>query len=264
MKTAWLVLAAVLLAACRGEPPDLRKGGKDGEKTKPAAQFEPAAPFQLSKDLGRHNQKPDATRNEVRIVFDPDSSAARDCREIVLIQALQIFVDGRPIRPGDYSKIDKLAGNPDPESWAIDDLPATAGVDETGTFIDSKAPPAAHGSKAGLKTPPGKTAKGLPLPAEEVDATLDDPPLAEGGDRGFRDAAHPNGYREVLWKFETCAYCNAGAEQGRYYGCIAWEHVRTADDAATKGRGRSRFTGQGAEPSPGFRAAYDRFKQRYP
>jgi hypothetical protein len=255
---AALVLA-LAIAGCRG---DEEPAPKPNPPAPPAEPFEPRPPFDFSKDRGRHNSNPEETANEVLITFDPAGAAGvGNCEEIVIIQTVQTLVDGKPVRPRDYSTrpSDLMA-----DGYSTDDLPATGGVDETGTHVDSKWLPSAHGSTPGRKTPAGTTAAGLPLPAEEADATLEDPPLAEGGDRGFRNAKNPNGYGKVLLRFESCAYCERGQDAGKFYGCLLWEHERSAEEAEKSAKGRSRFTGQADAPSDGFKDAYRRFRQRFP
>ena len=239
-------------------------GGQPAGGGTTPAEFEPSGPFRLSQDGGQHQTPPGTEPNEVKIVFNPDNSArCNACDEIVIIQTVQMFVDGQRIRPGQYSTgpLAQVA-----ETTTIPDQPGTPDTNEDGTFLDSPNAPATHGSTPGSKVPGYTTSTGISVPPTESDAELIDPPMAEGGDRGFRTPNNPNGYQTIVWKFESCAYCEGGLDAGNFYECITWEHTRTAADAAANPsrKGNSKLKGQDTEPTAGFREAYRKFKQEFP
>lgn len=247
------------------EKPDTNKGGissGDGDTKSPA--FKPTGPFKKSKDKGQHQDPPDKFSNEVKIVFSPgDSKKCKECEEIIILQTVQMFVDGKRIRSIDYSSKQSSVMA---DGWTIPDIPSTPNTNEDGTHLDAPDPPKSHASISGSKEPGYTTPSGIDVNPSKADATLIDPPLAEGGDKGFKSLGNPNGYKTILLKLESCAYCKRGADAGKFYECITWKHTRTAKDAAAKpsGKGQSKFTGQTKKPSKGFEKAYQKFKKKFP
>ncbi len=271
MKVPLLVVAALLLgtAHARGDDQDQEEGGQGNGTPPPAGGttttvFTPTGPYSRSKDEGEHQTPPGTLPNEVSIIFSPgDSTKCNACDSIVLIQTVQMFVDGQRIRPDNYSN---LVFSQVAETWTIPDQPGTPNTNENGTYLDSPGAPSTHGSTAGSKVPGHTTSSGIDVPLTNADATLIDPPMAEGGNRRFKSPGNPNGYQTVVWKFETCAFCERGADAGKFYECITWEHTRTAADAAANPskKGKSEFKGQSDAPTDGYKAAYQKFKQLYP
>ncbi len=214
----------------------------------------PVGPWSESRDRGRHDDSTPPPTNSVRLVFDPAAPGlAVACDEIIIIQTVQNWANGVPIRPDAYENtpVGRNAGERD-----IDDLANTA-VNEAGTYVDAPLgiPPA---SQPGSLNPAGV------LPNASTPSELEDGPEIGGGDFGFKSPGNPHGWDVITWLFESCAYCIRGPDTGKFYGCLTWNYTRTADDAANGRMGNAVITGQSAGPSDGYRRAFDAFRTQYP
>jgi hypothetical protein len=254
------VLLVVLLPACASRAPvfpvavPMGPWPLDAPPGKPAPHT-PTGPWEGSKDRGQYTEVTPRLTNSVRIVFDPANAGwPVSCEEIVIIQTVQNWANGVPIRPEAYENkpVGQNAGDRD-----IDDLPGTPDVNETGSYIDAPLgiPPS---SQPGSLSPNGALPN-VPTPAE-----LEDGPEIGGGDFKFKSPANPHGWDVITWLFESCAYCIRGDDTGKFFGCLKWNYTRTAEQAAKGEMGDAIFTGQRDKPSAGFRAAFDAFRGQYP
>ncbi len=183
--------------------------------------------------------------NRIDIVFDPDKSKkVNNCNKIVHVQAVQIFVDGKPVKVGSYSST--AFGFRDQFSLAngthVDAL-------ETETTPDyQQADAAGKGKKNGS---PAKKAK------------MSDAPGTSGGDKGFfHPTNNPSGIKKYNPKFETFAYCMEGSDCGTWYEGITWEYEKTWEDHRDGKKGVSKITDSCIDkPSKNLIDAFNKFNK---
>jgi hypothetical protein len=161
--------------------------------------------------------------------FDPmTSSPLPDCDRIVITQSIRMTADGTNIKPGSYYS-----------PWTCRD-PTTL---SDGTYLD-------HG-KCTYTTPypvdRGIGQAGRRNASGSAKATYGDAPRTEGGDKGFKSAANPNGWSTVTYYFRNYALCAKGNDCRPvlgpiWYDGIAWEYTKTAADHAAGSAGTATAT----------------------
>lgn len=249
IKRAWLTLFTLSLVTALSIAPTSKGGQNPLEGT----------PYEETQDMGAATPADATDTNRIDIVFDPEKSRkVTPCEKIVFIQAIQMFVDGNPVDPGDYNG-----------SWewrdltVINDLEETE-EDEQGTYIDSPAEdeidPYTNGDGEdrtkgydfgdfGSSNSECKEATWYDRP------TIIDDRFRPGGD----DAAAGNDWdaSEIRERFETCAFCAEGEDAGKFFECLLWEVKRTQEDMAGGRRGEAKVIGVSEHPSEGFKRALE-------
>jgi hypothetical protein len=178
------------------------------------------------------NNESTVSGNRIDIVFDPDKSCkVTKCDRIVHIQFIQIYVDGKLTKPGDFHSgfkyRDKVVTD---KGWWIDHL-------ATETTPDYQ-----QGNGDGKKN--GGSTKARIMDAPEADS-------ADGGTGGPYDpASHPTGWKKVDYKFQTYAWCMKGPDCGKWYEGIGWQYTKTWEDVRDSKPGNSTITDRNIPGAP--------------
>lgn len=242
---------AIALVACGPEPPTNGEAppeapaepgpGEPAEPPPPVAPTRAEDPFRGSRDQGASTPAPGDT-NRVDLSFDPRlSTLVTPCEDIRFIQVMQILVNGVPVNPEDFAP-GPFEGR---DNRSIDDDPGTES-DESAMHVDrlrGRDEPYYGGNGAGTgNASPGSSGN------TDADSTLRDTPRAGAGDSRMGEATTD----EVVYLFETCAFCADGQDAGCFFECILWEYRMTRADVAAGSPGTSTITGRSPSPSPGF------------
>lgn len=250
-----LFILAAFIASCEDQEQQEEGQIEEREEEYPGTEVTAIdSPYRQTQDSGKYTAAA-TDSNHIRIVFTTtESDSATPCERIDLVQVIQMFADGNPIKPGTYFN---GFGYRDPT--ALDDDPNTA-ENESGIYVD-------HTKKAD-GTPWGKPGYNAPnqgpgTPGAKNGTTsnsdIEDAPQTGGGDNGFRSPTNAGGYQSVRYEFEVCAYCAKGHDCPDYFECITWVYEKTAADQAAGRSGRSRVTGQSNGPSAKFKKAVGKF-----
>ena len=216
-------------------------------------------PVDLSKTpFGGSRTGAGGASNRIDINFDPRSTSdACPCERIRFIQVMQILVDGIPVDPGDLWNDWEYRDN-----TALDDDPDTP-EDETGVHVDrvpGRTQPYYGGNGAGTGSSTVGQCNGTSTPGTMVDLPfMPDGYFQPGGP----DAALGGDWDadEIVFKFETCAFCEAGEQVGRYFECVNWTYTRTKADVASGSPGRAAIEGTETGPSKAFTKAAQRWAE---
>jgi hypothetical protein len=173
-----------------------------------------------------------AKYNSIKLTFDPATgSPPPRCDRILFVQMIQHTADGTSLLPGTYWK-----------GYQCRDVTALS----SGHYIDhgdcAWTTPYAVDYGVGHSSNADKTLPG---------AASDDTVNTGGGDKGFYSAANPNGWRKVVFHFESYAFCAAGRQCGTWYDGVAWDYTKTDADQANFNVGGVAVTGTLAPPQPG-------------
>jgi len=169
--------------------------------------------------------------NRIDFTFDPSTSSPKpQCDEIVIIQSIQMTADGAAINPGSYYT-----------PWKCRDAVAL----NNSTYIDHDCACVTPYYTYCFNGTPGAS-DGVTKNATSIDA-----PSTGGGDKGFKSASNPTGWQQVVYRFETYAFCAAGADCGIWYDGIQWNYTKTDADSAAGRTGTSSATGSLSPPGPG-------------
>lgn len=186
------------------------------------------------------NEESKTSGNRIDIVFDPDKSCKiTKCDKIVNVQVIQMLVDGKPIKPGDYY-----------DGFKYRDKTALA----NGSYVDhlktETTPDYQQGVGDGKKN--GSSGK----------ATMNDTPSDSRNNLFYDATKNPTGWKEVVYKFETFAYCMKGPDCGKWYEGVTWEYKKTWEDARDGKNGVSSITDKNAPgPSQNFLDAFNKFNK---
>jgi hypothetical protein len=211
-------------------------------------------PYSKTEDSGKYTPAV-ADSNHIRVVFQTSKSdSATPCERIDIVQVVQIFADGRPLKEGEYYRPFNFT-----DTTALNDDPSTA-ENEHGTHVDHVkrgdgtvwGKPGYNAPDQGVGTPGAKN-------GTTTDSEIEDLPQTGGGDKRFKSPTNPGGYESVRFEFEDCAYCAKGHDCPHCFECITWVYERTAADKAAGKPGLSRVTGQSRGPSNKFKKALDKF-----
>lgn len=167
-------------------------------------------------ELTRHNPLGGPTfapraQYDVRIEFLPYDIV--ECTQIALTQTGLARVDGSLAFASQAHKDRTLTAAEGTEGVGIDRLSGSTSP-FYGTANTGVAGPLAHF---------GHHTKGNAADR----AWLEDKPGADGSTPG--NSRNPGGTE--MFRFETCATCAQGADQGAYYGCVSWGHDISAANA---------------------------------
>lgn len=135
------------------------------------------------------------------------SSVVGECDQIVHVQTLQMFADGKMILPGTFEKLAKK-------------LDATAS--DGGFVIDTRN-----------TNVPWYTSVGREVPSTSEKALwMDDAPFNRDSTDfpRYNEETNPTGWKDLYWSFKTFAYCSKGAQCGTWYDGVWWTMSVTAAD----------------------------------
>lgn len=78
---------------------------------------------------------------------------------------------------------------------------------------------------------------------------FDSPMLTESRLPPYHPEANPEGWKKLVWRFQSYAYCVAGADQGRWYEGVAWT-FEVSPERVRPGAGFDRLTFVADLPPP--------------
>lgn len=186
------------------------------------------------------NAGTEARGNRIDIVFDPSKSKkVKKCSAIAHVQVIQMFIDNKHVKPSEYH-----SGFAYRDDTALDDgsyvdqLPRMSSPDPQSIGIGT------YGQKNGGST----------------NTTFFDVPRDGRNNLFYDPKANPKGWKKVVWRFETFAWCKQGDDCGTWYEGVRWKYVKTWKDAQKGLDGNSIITSKKAnKPSKTFIAAFDKF-----
>jgi uncharacterized protein RhaS with RHS repeats len=188
----------------------------------------------------------------VWIRFDPTKSTlvSKPCDRIVFVQALKLFIDGKPVGPRVFHGVNALGKVNSPD---LDKLMTADGWRLDGASTTSTAPwmtPDQEYYLNGLwQVPSGYYGCGS-RPAITADA-----PGLNDNDR-YRKKKDGPGIRDIRMEFYTFAFCASGADCGSFYEGVHWEHTASWDNP----QGKYTILATNLKtPPPEFFAAYNHF-----
>jgi hypothetical protein len=154
------------------------------------------------------------------------------------VQVVQYFCDNKTIKPSDFMS-----------DFAYQDSTALPNGSHVDHVRGETTPGYQQGSSEGRKN------------GVSQHATMTDAPTTDGGDKGFYDATkNPNGWKKIVKKFETFAWCMQGTDCGKWYEGVKWEYTKTWEDNRDGKLGTSVLTDNNvATPSQNFLDAFDKF-----
>jgi hypothetical protein len=156
-----------------------------------------------------------SSSNRIDISFDPaHSKKVTSCSKIVHIQFVRRFIDGKAVKP---SKVDastfgyKDAVTVD-KGWGVDFLQSEVTPDYQQGSSDATN---CEGHKNG-GTQPAKM--------------MDQPDYSGLAAKFYNKTTNPTGWKRVLLKFESYAWCMAGTDCGKWYEGVRWQYSMTWKD----------------------------------
>jgi hypothetical protein len=147
--------------------------------------------------------------NRIDISFDPDrSKKVTACDKIVHIQFVRRLIDGKAVNP---SSVDATAfGYKDAvtvdKGWGVD-------------FLESEVTPDYQQGRSTATDSEGHK-NGGSQPAK----IMDQPNYSSLGSKFYDKTTNPTGWKRVVLKFQTYAWCMAGPDCGKWYEGVGWQY----------------------------------------
>ena len=182
---------------------------------------------------GPHTWKVAGNGNFI-IDFDPAKSSqiAAPCEEIGHLQFLQMWAvrdnGWTLIKPGQLRARD---------AWLDPTMSDAGHVLDTINGSDRGADPIHQDRAERGDTSHGKHA-----------VLYDAPRVWETDLPAYHPERSPDGWKQLVWRFQTYAYCAIGADRGRWYEGVAWTFEVYPEQMATSGFGALAFVAELAPP----------------